>query len=258
VTESTGPLLSIIIPAYKEGDEFGARLETLEAYLTAHHEGQTEVIVMMQSDDASGDREMAALEARKFHNIRIVNLGERAGKGGAVRAGMFEATGQYRLFMDADLATPLEHIGDALALIEQGYPVGIAIRDLVGTHKDFTRKFITKVGNILAQVILLPGISDTQCGFKYFSAEATETIFKRMTITGWGFDLEALALARKFHYQIGQIPAPDWKDPKAAGLVGDSASGAAVQVFKDLLRVRWKLITRQYEKETFHYEKTSS
>ena len=246
--------LSIIIPAYKEGDEFAEKLETLEAFLASRpNYGRVEVIVMMQSDDDSGDREAAASEARKYKNIRVVNLGKRAGKGGAVRAGMFEAKGQYKLFMDADLATPIIHFDQVFALIQKKAEVGIAVRDLVSIHKDLQRKLITKAGNILAQVILLPGIKDTQSGFKFFSAEAADKIFSRLTITGWGFDLEALALARKFGYHVETFDASDWKDPKATGLVGDSPGGAAVQVLLDLFKVRWKLITRQYEKETFSY-----
>ena len=163
---STTTTLSIIIPAYKEGAILGGRLEELDLYLEKQgHAKVTEIIVMMQSDDTSGDREAAALEAKKFKNIRIVNLGKRAGKGGAVRAGMFEAKGDWRLFMDADLATPLHHLDTIFALIVEDVPVAIGVRDLVSSHKEWHRKLITWGGNIMAQVVLLPGIKDTQCGF---------------------------------------------------------------------------------------------
>ena len=252
--------LSIIIPAYKEGLEFRDRLKALAEFLQAHDYGVVEVVVMMQSDDQSGDREAAELAQHLFEAhgelFRVVNLGKRAGKGGAVRAGMFEAFGRYRLFMDADLATPLKHLDDVKRLMDGGGDVGIAVRDLVKIHKGLKRKLITGVGNVLAQVVLLPGISDTQCGFKVFSAAAAEKIFSYVTIVGWGFDLEVLALARKFGYKIAIFRADDWHDPKAAGagLVGDSASGAALQVLRDLFQVRWNLICRRYQKPTFHYE----
>ena len=248
------PDLSIVIPAYNEGPEFGPRMKQLAEWLHSHDYGQVEVVVMMQSNDTSGDVEVEHSFEKHHPGFRTVNLGKRAGKGGAVRAGMFEARGRYRLFMDADLATPLHHLDDVKRLMEQHANVGIAIRDLVSTHKGFLRKFITRFGNILAQVILLPGIEDTQCGFKVFEAGAAKEVFARQTITGWGFDLEILAIARKLGYKIEMFPADDWKDPKAAGLVGDSAAKAAIQVFRDLINVRWGLITGRYRHRSFTYD----
>ncbi len=246
--------LSIVIPAYNEGPEFGTRMQQLAEYLQAHDYGQVEVVMMMQSDDTSGDVAQADDLAKLHPDFRVVHMGKRAGKGGAVRAGMFEAQGRYRLFMDADLATPLHHLDDVAALMRRGGKVGIAVRNLVSTHKGMLRKFITQFGNILAQVILLPGIEDTQCGFKVFEGSAAEEIFGRQTIIGWGFDLEILAVARKLGYKVETFPANDWKDPKTAGLVGDSAAGAALQVFRDLINVRWGLLTGRYRQRSFHYE----
>ena len=83
-----------------------------------------------------------------------------------------------------------------------------------------------------------------------------DEVFSRQSITGWGFDLEILALARKFGYTIETFEVNDWKDPKAEGLVGDSAGGAAVQVLRDLFKVRWNLILGKYKDKSFHYEKS--
>lgn len=246
--------LSIIIPAYNEGPDFGPRMQTLASYLSDNHFNDVEVLAMMQSDDRSGDVAVEHDFEKRHPAFRTINLGKRAGKGAAVRAGMFEAKGRYRLFMDADLATPLHHLEDVRALMDRDVKVGIGIRDLVSSHKDFLRKFITQFGNILAQVILLPGIKDTQCGFKVFEATAAEEIFSRQTITGWGFDLEVLAIARHLKYKVETFPIDDWHDPKAAGLVGDSAARAAVQVFRDLVSVRWGLVIGRYKKRTFSYE----
>lgn len=247
--------LSIIIPAYKEAGTIELRLQTLADFLRTHDYGRIEVLIMAQSDDDTGAA--ARHDAKYFHDFRVINLGKRAGKGGAVRAGMFEAHGRYRMFMDADLATPLEHLDDVKRLMDRGSKVGIAVRNLVGIHKGLKRKFITGAGNLLAQIVLLPGISDTQCGFKVFEAGAAEEIFGRQTILGWGFDLEILAVARKLGYNIETFAAPDWKDPKATGLVGDSASSAALQVLRDMFKVRWGLITGRYRERSFVYQTTS-
>lgn len=207
---------------------------------------------MAQSEDDTGAA--AATDAKLFKHFRVINLGKRSGKGGAVRAGMFEAQGRYRLFMDADLATPLLHLDDVKAVMDRSGKVAIAVRDLPRIHKGLLRKLITKTGNILAQIILLPGISDTQCGFKVFEAEAAGAIFSRQTILGWGFDLEILAIARHLKYKVETFEANDWHDPKAVGLVGDSAAGAALDTFRDLLKIRWNLMRGLYQEPSFHYD----
>ncbi len=250
--------LSIIIPAYNEGEEFGPRMRQLAGDLAKHDLGMTEVILVMQTDDNSGDVAVAEKFIKNHKHFRILHLGKRAGKGGAVKAGMLEATGRYRMFMDADLATPLHHLAEIKALMDRGGRAGIAIRDLVSIHKGVLRKLITGFGNVLAQVILLPGIRDTQCGFKVFEASVAETVFKAQTIMGWGFDLEILALVRRMGYTIETFPANDWKDPKTAGLVGDSPAKAAIQVFRDLLKVRWGLLTGKYHLPEQSEEKPTS
>jgi dolichyl-phosphate beta-glucosyltransferase len=237
--------LSIVIPAYKEGAELGNRLETLEQFLDGKHYGRVEVVVVLQSDDGS-DREIKTLETRKFKNIRIMSFGKRAGKGGAVRTGMLEAKGAYRMFMDADLATPLKHFDDLASFMACETDVVIGVRDLMHIHKGLKRKLITKVGNILAQSILLMHIKDTQCGFKMFRADAAKKIFTNLTISGWGFDVEVLALARLCGYKIQTLEVKDWKDPKTTGLAGDSLLGAAVSTLKEILQIRWNLITGKY------------
>ena len=250
--------LSIIIPAYREGPDFKAKLEKLADWLKHHDYGHVEVVVMMQSDDKTGDVAAAELEehAHRFENLRIVNLGRRAGKGGAVRAGMFEATGRYRLFMDADLATPLVHLDDVKRLMERGDKVGIAVRNLMTIHKNLTRALISKLSNIIVQVVVLPGIKDTQCGFKVFEAQAAEEIFSRQTLTSWSFDVEVLAIARHLGYRIMTFEAPDWKDPKGEtqGLAGDSPIKVAMAEARDPLMVRWNLWTGRYNRKSFKYE----
>jgi dolichyl-phosphate beta-glucosyltransferase len=248
--------LSIILPAYMEAARIADSLTTLEAFLKTRDYGRVQVIVVV-ADSADGTAKIADSMAHKFHDLRVIHAGPRVGKGRDVRLGMFEANGKYRIFMDADLATPLEHLDDIKRdVIDKNEKVGIAVRDLVSSHSGLMRKAITQGGNLLIQILLLPGLKDTQCGFKVFEADAAEHIFNRMTILGWGFDLEILAIARMLHYKIILIDAPDWKDPKAAGagLAGDSASGAAIQVLRDLLRVRLMMWGGRYRKPNYRHK----
>ena len=231
--------LSIVVPAYLEAKVIASSLDTLAAFLKTRDYGSVEVLVVV-ADSNDGTAKIAESRTKSFDSLRVIHAGPRIGKGRDVRLGMFEATGRYRVFMDADLATPLEHLDDIKAFINAKGQVAIGVRDLVSTHKGLIRKAITRGGNLLAQVLLLPGISDTQCGFKAFEAEVAKDVFGRMTITGWGFDMEILAIARQRHYKITKIAIPDWHDPKKAdeGLAGDSASSAAIQVLLDLFKVR--------------------
>lgn len=252
----TDPIdLSIILPSYMEAQGIAQTLDHLAEFLKTHEYGDVEVLVVV-ADSPDGTADIAASKSSLFQKFRVVHAGPRVGKGRDVRLGMFEAEGRYRLFMDADLATPLEHLEDVKQLIAGGTKVGIAVRDLVKIHSGFMRKCVTKIGNILAQIILLPGFKDTQCGFKFFEAKAVEEIFGRMTILGWGFDLEILAVARKLGYEVDVIQTPDWKDPKPAGvgLAGDSAGKAALKVFKDLIRIRWNLIRGRYRDPIYYHE----
>lgn len=203
-------------------------------------------MVASGTDDTA---EVARSKSKEFKQFSVLEHKERVEKGRAVRFGMIGAHGRYRLFMDADLSTPLEHLDEVVAATKLSADVIIGIRHLTTTHKGI-RKFISQFGNLLVQTLLLPGIPDSQCGFKCFQAETAEQIFSRQRIPGWGFDMEALKLARKFGYQIVSVIIDDWKDPKAVGLTGDSSVKVALQVFGDLLKIRMNLLFGRYRKPT--------
>jgi hypothetical protein len=126
----------------------------------------------------------------------------------------------------------------------------IAVRNLWTIHHGKRRKVMSKFGNILAQIILLPGIKDTQCGFKAFRADVATAVFERQTMLGWSFDAELLAIARRLGYHITTFEAPDWHDPKEAehGLVGDSPLGSALKTLADLFVIRFGIWTGRYPK----------
>jgi dolichyl-phosphate beta-glucosyltransferase len=173
---------------------------------------------------------------------------------------MFEATGRYRMFMDADLATPLSHLDQVHAGMQHGDQVIIAVRSLWTIHKGILRKVMSSFGNLFIQVLILPGIKDTQCGFKAFEASVAEDIFGRQTMLGWSFDAEILKIARLFHYKITQIQAPDWKDPKAAsmGLTGDSPLRAAIQTLLDTVVIRLNVWAGKYKKPSYVHKRIYS
>ncbi len=251
--------LSIIIPAYNEAPVIASSLEQLATWLEQHDYGEVEVLaVICKSPD--GTLEIAKSQAHLFKRLRVIDSGPRVGKGYQVRLGMFEATGRYRLFMDADLATPLRHLDDVKHFMDGHGQVGIAVRDLWRIHHNPTRRLVSKLANLAAQLFVVPGIKDTQCGFKVFEASAALAIFGRQTLINWSFDLEILGIARNLGYHITFFEAADWRDPKppGAGLTGDPQFKSALREVLDPLKIRWWLWSERYQEPSYHHPATSS
>lgn len=247
--------LSIVIPTYKEQGRIGESLVQLAKYLKTCRYSVEVLIVDADSPDRTVAEAQA--EAKLFRHFRVLSAGPkppgRAIKGKQVRAGMFEAKGRYIVFMDADLATPLKYLHSVFDAMDAQKPVAICVRDLNQSHRGL-RKMISGFGNFLVQVTLLPGIRDTQCGFKAFERGAAHKIFARQQILGWGFDLEILAIARKLGYSIELIDTPDWHDVKTGSkLGGTSAIKAALQVFFDLINVKFGMLTGRYRQPSYQH-----
>lgn len=243
------PELSIVIPTYNESGRIKSTLIQLSEYLEKTKIDAEVLVVDAQSPD--GTAKIAKDYGSRFKNFKIIDVGPKPKgkfiKGKQVKKGMLESRGQYILFMDADLATPLKYIKTALQELKAGKQVTICVRDLQSSHKGL-RKFISSAGNMLVQMMLLPGIKDTQCGFKAFSNDATSVIFPLQTIDSWGFDMEILAIARKRGYSIGLIEVPDWQDIKEGSKIGGgSPIKASLQTFGDLLRIRWGFLRGRYK-----------
>ncbi len=171
------------------------------------------------------------------------------GKGYVVKEGMLEAKGQYRLFTDADNSTTIEHLEKMRPYFEQGYEIVIGTRDKrdnkeakQAVSQPFIKRLIGDAGNLLIQLVAVPGIWDTQCGFKAFSAEAAEKIFPLLTIQAWGFDIEVLALARKFCFRVALVPINWINDPNSkVNLKG------YLNTFLELFQIKWNLLTNKYK-----------
>ncbi len=250
------PQLSIIIPAYQEAARIEPSLDQLAAYLVEHHHTDAEVVVVV-ADSPDGTARLAQAKAPLFKHFRVVEAGPRVGKGRDVRIGMMEARGRYRLFMDADLATPLHHIEAVYAEMQKEPEVIIAVRSLKNSHAVGLRWFISSFGNWTLQRLLLPGINDSQCGFKAFSAEAVEELFTRQRVLGWGFDMEILAIARLRGYTIAQISVPDWHD-KPDGTFEGAVMRAAFITLGELIAIIWRRWTGGYRRKSFSYRPRQS
>jgi glycosyltransferase involved in cell wall biosynthesis len=175
-----------------------------------------EVIVV---ENGSTDRtyEVAAGFQKRMPFLRVIQDAGR-GKGLAVRRGMLEAAGEYRIFCDVDFSMPVEEIAQFIPPALPDMDVAIASRELKGAvryNEPALRHFIGRGFNTLVRWMTLPGLQDTQCGFKCFRAEVAERVFPLQTIDGWTFDVEVLYIARRMGYKIVEVPIPGITSPKA-------------------------------------------
>ena len=240
------PDLSIVVPAYAEAPLIVRSLRALADHLNSRPHRAVEVLVVV-AESGDGTLQLARLCASLFEQCQVIDAGPRVGKGRDVRLGMLTARGRYRMFMDADLATPLHHLDRLDSFIAADAAVVIGVRNLWQTHRGLRRRFVTSAGNLLVRALLLPGLPDTQCGFKMFRADVCELAFADAAVDGWGFDLEVLKTARQHGHRIDTLAIDDWHDPKPAalGLASDAVGRAAGSVLRDLLRLRLRLWMRR-------------
>jgi glycosyltransferase involved in cell wall biosynthesis len=234
--------VSIVIPTWNGGDQLRDTLEHLRAF-RAGLDYTAEIVIV---DDCSDRCSAEIVEDFAQSNDRTVVFRneQNRGKGHAVTRGMLNATGTYRIFVDSDLAYPSCEITKLLRRLESGSDVVIACRVLPESryvmsptffHYLYTRHLMSRLFNRLAQIVLLPGILDTQAGLKGFTAHAAETIFTRQTLCGFGFDLELLFIARSHNLKIEQVPV-DFHYCDEPSTVSFAKHG--VEMLMDLIRVR--------------------
>lgn len=246
--ELNGPYLSVVIPAYNEEKRITPTLASVYAHLSVQP-FTWEILVAL---DGPKDNTLAVVQAFAAGKpeVRWLDRTVNRGKGFTVRQGMLAAKGQIRLFMDADNSTDISHFDQMKPLFDSGYDVVIGSRDdkdVPGAQQavpqPFLKRLLGDAGNLFIQLMAVPGIWDTQCGFKGFTAVAAQRIFSVSKIDRWGFDMEALAIARKNKYRIGIIPTRWIDDADTHVNLRDYVS----TIF-EVLRVRWNLLTGAYQK----------
>jgi dolichyl-phosphate beta-glucosyltransferase len=202
------PDLSIVIPAFNEERRLGPSLEALRAFVRRRRL-RAEVLVV---DDGSSDGTAALVRqrAKAFPGLRLVAQPRNLGKGAAVKAGVLASRGQRILFSDADLSTPLEELFPLQAALQAGADIAIGSRALdrtrIAVRQPLYREAAGRLFNRLVQLISVPGIRDTQCGFKLFQAPVAQRLFARQQVPRFGFDVEVLFLARLAGYRIAELP----------------------------------------------------
>ena len=242
------PFLSIIIPAHNEANRLPKTLDQIIAFLDSQ-DYDSEIIVV---ENASTDdtHAIAIGYSERFPGKVNVLKEELPGKGRAVLSGMLNAKGKYRFFADADLSMPPEEIAKFIPP-HIDVPIAIASREAPGAvrfNEPFYRHFTGRVFNTLIRTLVLPGLHDTQCGFKMFREDAVQEIFPLQTMMGWSFDVELLYIASRKNYPILEIAIPWYFNPESkVNIIRDST-----RMFSDLLQIRKNGSAGKYDRTPRH------
>lgn len=229
--------LSIVIPAYNEAKRLPRTLEAAWAYVQAHGL-EAEILVV---DDGSKDE--TATVAAGFPGVTVLSYGGNRGKGHAVRFGVLRAAGERVLFMDADLATPIEELTKLEVALGSGADYAIGSRPLreseLTVRQPLLRELCGRAFNKIVQLAATPGIEDTQCGFKFLTREAAQAIFSRCQLDGFSFDVEAIFLARRLGLKVAEIPVR-WAHQEGAAAFATRGAylKAGLKMLRDVVKIR--------------------
>ena len=236
--------LSVVVPAFNEERRLVVTLARVRDYLMSQP-WTWEIVVV---DDGSFDRTaaVAASFAAADPNV-VVRREPHRGKGGAVKAGLLTARGEFRFMCDADLSMPIEEIDRFLARFTSGCDIVIGTREGHAARRfgePAYRHWLGRAFNLAVQRLALPGIEDSQCGFKMFTASAVESVFPSVTVVGWAFDVEVLTVARERGLRIAEVPI-DWhyREESRLSIVRDG-----VAMLMDVLRIRARALRGAYRR----------
>jgi glycosyltransferase involved in cell wall biosynthesis len=226
--------LSLVIPALNEQARLPYTLSQIESYVC--HEGIDCEVVVVDSGSTDATSAVVQQAALRFPRLRLLRI-DRRGKGLAVRTGVLAATGDVIIFADADLSWAVEDVTRFMALVDERWPIVIGSREGHGARRigePMYRHVMGRVFNRVVQALAVPGIEDSQCGFKAFRAQPARDIFQRQRVDGFGFDVEVLFLARQLGYPVRVVPLRwEHKENSRVAPVRDT-----LRMLSDVLRVR--------------------
>ncbi|MGL4304938.1 MAG: dolichyl-phosphate beta-glucosyltransferase [Mycobacteriaceae bacterium] len=242
-TLTVRPQISVVVPTYNEEIRI---LPTVGAIAT-HMSSRSQPWELIIADDGSTDRTVGLLSELGLANMKVLVAERNGGKGSAVRRGIQAARGDFVLFADADQSTPIEQIEQFLAeCTSGGCDVVIGSRAVAGSAvrgKSLLRRILSR--GLRTFVFALTGlrITDTQCGFKLFTAQAAQQLFSSQVVDGFSFDLEVLYLAKKAGLKVREVPV-QWYDAPGSTV---AAAKVSLQFVAELIRIRTRDMTGRYD-----------
>jgi dolichyl-phosphate beta-glucosyltransferase len=231
------PVLSVVVPCYNEERRLPSTIEQIERYLDGS--GTSYELILVDDGSTDGTRKVMNDAAAHHPSVRVEALPRNRGKGRALAEGVAAASGTEILITDADLSTPIEELEKLQAALDRGAGAAIASRALRGSRVEVSqpvyRVLMGKAFNLIVQLVLLPGIWDTQCGFKLFRADVAKDAFGALTTDGYGFDPEVLFRAKKRGVRIAEVPVV-WRNSAPTKV---SPISSSLDMFKHVVRIRF-------------------
>jgi len=236
------PLVTVVVPVYNEQERLAGTLYKIKDFLSEQHYSSNLLVI----DDGSKD---LSTEIIKFVDIYGAEMKEQsagtlleniknAGKGYSIAKGLLVADGEYIIFTDADLSTPIEAMESVLEKFEEGYDIVIGSRNLKTSsvsNRPLGRKLTSKAFNLIARGMGLIKVKDSQCGFKAYRKSVARVIADQQKTIGFGFDVEHLHIAKKLGYRVAEVPV-QWRHDENSTL---SLLNDSISMLLDLLRIRW-------------------
>ena len=225
------PFLSVIIPAYDEELRIVDTLKQVVNYLELQSYTWEVAVVDDGSTDSTASLVTSFAESRA--HVRLISI-SHGGKGWAVNNGMLSTMGEYRFLCDADLSMPVEQLSRFFPPEISHFDIAIGSREASGSSRigePYRRHFMGRVYNLLVRLLAVPGLSDTQCGFKCFRGKVATELFSLQRLWGFAFDVEILFLAAKRGLRIREVPIDWYYRPQSK-----------VRAFSDSLAMSWDLI----------------
>ena len=231
-------MLSIVIPCFNEEQRLPRTIEQIERYLDARNTRYE--LILVDDGSADGTRLIMDAAAERHASVHIEALPRNRGKGRALAVGVEAAKGDEILLTDADLSTPIEELEKLQAALRNGAGVAIGSRALraskVEVSQPLYRVLMGKTFNLIVQAVLLPGIWDTQCGFKLFRADVAHRVFAGLVTDGFGYDPEVLYRARKQGVKIAEVPVV-WRNSAETKV---SPISSSLDMLKHVIRIRFR------------------
>jgi len=229
-------VLSIVVPCYNEEQRLPRTIDRIERYLDG--QGTQYELILVDDGSADGTRQVMDAAAERSRSVRVEALPHNRGKGRALATGVGVAGGDEILLTDADLSTPIEELPKLQAQLTKGAGVAIASRALRDSNVEVSqpvyRVLMGKVFNLIVQAVLLPGIWDTQCGFKLFRADVAHKVFAGLVTDGFGYDPEVLYRARKMGVKIAEVPVV-WRNSAPTKV---SPISSSFDMLRHVIRIR--------------------
>ena len=239
----TRPFLSLVFPAHNEEDRLPTTLEQTAEFLKS--QSYSSEIILVENGSSDRTLSIAREAAASIPNLQVIHEDQR-GKGLAVRRGMLAASGEYRMFLDVDLSMPISEVNRFIPPILPQVDVAIASREAPGAVRYGEppfRHFVGRGFNLLVRLMALPGLQDSQCGFKCFRGAVADAIFPRQITVGWTFDVELLFIARQQGYRVIEVPIAWYYNGQSKMRV----LKASIQMFVDLWTIRRNGFSGRYK-----------